>query len=172
MLKIAPDSEGKPLSGDVDELLAEREAIEEYLNNRLSSIRTTHKKGEFEQGGSFSKEQETLIQYLQHIRDNSSGKLHEPVDEIETVSECAEQLRNQLTDVKLKNTDEDRILRERFRDHPEHDRISEWPVEELFNENRKVPQRSNREFSRVSGYVGESQRRSRAVALLGIIGGR
>jgi len=137
MLKIAPDSEGKPLSGDVDELLAEREAIEEYLNNRLSSIRTTHKKGEFEQGGSFSKEQETLIQYLQHIRDNSSGKLHEPVDEIETVSECAEQLRNQLTDVKLKNTDEDRILRERFRDHPEHDRISEWPVEELFNEIEK-----------------------------------
>jgi len=44
MLKIAPDSEGKPLSGDVDELLAEREAIEEYLNNRLSSIRTTHKR--------------------------------------------------------------------------------------------------------------------------------
>jgi len=53
------------------------------------------------------------------------------------VSECAEQLRNQLTDVKLKNTDEDRILRERFRDHPEHDRISEWPVEELFNEIEK-----------------------------------
>jgi hypothetical protein len=134
MLQIPPDAVGTPLSGQVSELLDEREVIEEYLDERLSSIRTTQKQGEFEQGDSFSKEQETLIQYLQHLRDNSSGDLHEPVGEIETVSERAEQLRNRLTDVKLEKTDEDRLLRERFRDHPEYDRISDWPIEVLFDE--------------------------------------
>jgi SNF2 family DNA or RNA helicase len=134
MLKISPGDEGEPLSGDVSELLDERAAIEDHLNDRLSSIRTTQKKGEFEQGDSFSKEQETLIQYLQHLRDNSSGNLSDPVGEVETVSQRAEQLRNRLTDVKLQNTDEDRILRERFRDHPEYDRLTAWPIEELFDE--------------------------------------
>ncbi|MUV56233.1 helicase-related protein [Halogeometricum sp. CBA1124] len=134
MLKISPKDDGEPLSGDVSELLDEREAIENHLNDRLSSIRTTQKRGEFEQGDSFSKEQETLIQYLQHLRDNSSGALSEPIGEIETVSQRAEQLRNRLTDVKLQNTDEDRLLRERFRNHSEYDRLMAWPVEELFDE--------------------------------------
>jgi hypothetical protein len=134
MLQTSPDDEGDPLSGDVEELIEEREVIEEYLDERLSAVQTIQKKGEITQGDSFSKEQETLIQYLQHLRNNSSGELHDPVGEVETVSERAEQLRNRLTDVKLRDTDEDRILRERFRDHPEYDRISDWPVEELFNE--------------------------------------
>jgi superfamily II DNA or RNA helicase len=134
MLQVTPCAGGNPISDDADELLADRRIIEEYLDDRLSSIRTTQKKGEFEQGGDFSKEQETLIQYLQHLRTNASGELETPVGDIETVSEQAEQLRNRLTDVKLKNTDEDRLLRERIRDHPEYDRLTAWPVEELFNE--------------------------------------
>lgn len=36
--------------------------------------------------------------------------------------------------MKLQNTDEDRLLRERFRDHPEYDRLTAWPVKELFDE--------------------------------------
>ena len=134
LLQIPPDAAGHPITGDADELLTDRQVIEEYLDDRLSSIRAVQKEGEFEQGDDFSKEQEMVIGYFQHLRANAPGELERPVGDITTVSERAEQLRNRLTDVRLKNTDEDRILRERIRDHPEYDRYSAWPVEELFDE--------------------------------------
>jgi superfamily II DNA or RNA helicase len=133
MLQISPTTEGTPMTGDARELLADRDVIETYLDDRLSSIQTTQKRGEFEQGDDFSKEQATLIDYLRHIRDNATGELETPVNGIESVSERADDLRARLTNFKLQNTDEDRILRERFRDHPEYDRISGWPKEELFD---------------------------------------
>ena len=124
MLQIPPDAEGEPITDEASELLEDRRTIEGYLDDRLSSIRATQKKGEFEQGEAFSKEQETLIQYLQHLRDNSSDEL----------SRRAEKLRKRLNDVKLENTDEDRILRERFRGHQEYNRLPDWPIEELLDE--------------------------------------
>ncbi|MFC6764334.1 hypothetical protein [Natrinema soli] len=40
-------------------------------------------------------------------------------------------LRGRLSDVGLKNTDEDRILREWFRSESEYDSLTEWPIEEF-----------------------------------------
>lgn len=134
MLQIAPNAEGEPLSGDVSDLLAVRATIEEHLDDRLSSVRLSQKEGQFKQGDSFSKEQETLIQYLQYVRDNASGELTQPDGETTTVSDRAEKLRGRLTDIRLKNTDEDRILRKRFRGHPEYERYPDWPMEVFFDE--------------------------------------
>jgi hypothetical protein len=43
-------------------------------------------------------------------------------------------LRERLSEVGLKNTDEDRVLRERFREHEEYDALTEWPVEDVLDE--------------------------------------
>jgi hypothetical protein len=50
-----------------------------------------------------------------------------PVDEYETLEEWAEALRERLQDVKLANTDEDRILRETFRHNEQYHSFPDWP---------------------------------------------
>jgi ABC-type Fe3+-citrate transport system substrate-binding protein len=73
------------------------------------------------------------LSYLRrHLEQNYSDRqLSEPVDGHETVGELAESLRQRLREVKLKNTDEDRILRETFRHSDEYDTLTDWPPEEF-----------------------------------------
>jgi hypothetical protein len=57
-----------------------------------------------------------------------------PVDEHDTVGEWTNALFDRLDRVKLKHTDEDRVLRETFREHPEYTSLGDWPVEEFLVE--------------------------------------
>ncbi|NEU58728.1 helicase-related protein [Halorussus sp. MSC15.2] len=133
-LKIEPDAEGEPMSGDLTRVLESREAISELVDQRLENVRSSQVEGTFEQGKEYSKEQETLISYLQHLQGSASEGEVSQSNEFDTVGEWASELESRLRDVKLENTDEDRILRETFRHHDEYDAIGSWPVEELLSE--------------------------------------
>ena len=135
-LKLTPDIEGTPISGETSRVFSNRDAIEELVDERLETIREGQVVGAFEQGSDQSKEQETLLSYLkQHLEYNHGEQvLSEPVDGDETVGERAATLRDRLREVKLKNTDEDRILRETFRHSDEYDSLMEWPPEEFLTE--------------------------------------
>jgi hypothetical protein len=135
MLSFAPDVQGAELAGEdeVARVLSDREAIEDLVERRLAEIRETQVEGAFLQGGEHSKEQETLLSYCRQYVEARHGD--EPAaGEYETVGERARALRERLADVGLKNTDEDRILRERFRHRDEYDALTEWPVTEALDE--------------------------------------
>jgi hypothetical protein len=83
--------------------------------------------GAFKQGDSFSKEQETILDFIAHYVQPNDGEMTSPVDEHETLDEWAENLRERLQDVKLANTDEDRILRQTFRHNEQYDSFPDWP---------------------------------------------
>ncbi|MDY7083166.1 MAG: helicase SNF2, partial [Halobacteria archaeon] len=95
------------------------EAVRERVEERLEGFEEAQVEGAFKQGAKKSKTQEMLIEYL--------GVLHQS----EGVDRAGD-LRSQLKSVGLKNTDEDRVLREEFRDDDEA--ISEWDVDELLDE--------------------------------------
>jgi hypothetical protein len=57
-----------------------------------------------------------------------------PVDGYETLGGWAEDLRDRLQNVKLANTDEDRILRETFRHNDQYDSFPDWPPVEFLEE--------------------------------------
>jgi hypothetical protein len=133
MLGLTPEIEGAPISGETSRVLTDRDAIENLVEDRLEEIREGQVEGAFEQGSEQSKEQQTLLSYLRrHLEQNyGDSQLSEPVDDHETVGELAESLRQRLREVKLKNTDEDRILRETFRHSDEYDALTDWPPEEF-----------------------------------------
>lgn len=136
MLGLTPDIDGTPMSSETSRVLSDRAAIEEIVDDRLAQIREGQVEGAFEQGSEQSKEQQTLLSYLrQHLEPNFEDELlSEPVDAHETVAEWAESLRKRLREVKLKNTDEDRILIEIFRRSDEYDTLMDWPPEEFLRE--------------------------------------
>jgi superfamily II DNA or RNA helicase len=133
-LKIDPAVEGEPITGNADNVLANRDAIQEVLGDRLEAIREGQVEGAFKQGEAFSKEQETILDFIAHYIQPNHGDEAAPVDDYETVEEWAENLRNRLKDVKLANTDEDRILRETFRHNDQYDTFPEWPPVEFLEQ--------------------------------------
>ncbi len=127
MLKLDPEVEGEPITGNAENVVANREAIQTVLDDRLEAIREGQVEGAFKQGDSFSKEQETILDFISHYLQPNHGEMTAPVDEHETLDEWAEDLRERLQDVKLANTDEDRVLRETFRHNEQYDSFPDWP---------------------------------------------
>ncbi len=137
MLLLSPDAVGEELSveDELSRVLDDRGEIEALVEERLEEIRETQVEGAFLQGGEHSKEQETLISFCRQYVEGQFGD--EPAsasEEYETVGEWGQALRERLSEVGLKNTDEDRVLRERFREHEEYDALTEWPVEDVLDE--------------------------------------
>jgi len=95
---------GEPISGNADNVLSNRKAIQEVLDNRLEAIRSSQTEHIFKDGEKFSKEQETILDFITHYVQPTHGKMSAPVDEHETLEQWAEDLRERLQDVKLANT--------------------------------------------------------------------
>jgi len=169
-LKINPGVDGKPITGDADNVLSNREAIQEVLDDRLEAIREGQVEGAFKQGDSYSKEQETILDFIAHYLQPNYGEMTAPVDEHETLDGWARDLRERLQDVKLANTDEDRILREIFRHNEQYDSFPDWPPVE-FLEELEVFLQNNVEGSTEyqAKLVGESDVRARLICW-GVIG--
>ena len=130
-LSISPSVEGEPVSGNIDHVMTNCEEIEEVLDDRLEAIREGQVEGAFKQGDSFSKEQETILDFLSHYVQPNFGVDPCSREGYETIGEWTDDLHGRLKDVKLANTDEDRILRETFRNHPEYDSFPDWPTIEF-----------------------------------------
>jgi hypothetical protein len=78
-------------------------------------------------------EQETILGFLaQHIQPNF-GEESCSHEEYETIGEWADNLHGRLKNVKLKRTDEDRILKQTFRHHEEYE-YEDWPPNEFLEE--------------------------------------
>jgi superfamily II DNA or RNA helicase len=171
MLSFAPDVQGAELAGEdeVARVLSDREAIEDLVERRLAEIRETQVEGAFLQGGEHSKEQETLLSFCRQYVEARHGD--EPAaGEYETVGERARALRERLADVGLKNTDEDRILRERFRHRDEYDALTEWPVTEALDELEAFLDEYVAESAEYQEtLVGESEVRARLICW-GVVG--
>ncbi|KOX94257.1 helicase-related protein [Halorubrum tropicale] len=170
-LKIDPEVSGEPITGDAENVLSNREAIQEVLDDRLESIREGQVEGAFNQGESFSKEQETILDFIsQYVQPNHGG---EPVngDKYETIGDWAATLGDRLQKVKLDNTDEDRILRETFRDNDEYGIYPDWPVQEFLSELESFLD-ENIEVSPEyqDTLIGESAVRARLICW-GVVGG-
>ena len=104
------------------------------LDERLKLIREGQVEGAFKQGEAFSKEQETILDFISHYIQPNFGDDPAPVKDFETVGEWADDLKEQLQEVKLANTDEDRILREEFRHNEQYDSFPEWPPVEFLSQ--------------------------------------
>ena len=133
-LGIERDTAGEPIEENTDTVLANRETIEEHLNDRLESIRKGQVGAAFKQGEKISKEQETILDFLEQYVIPNEGHRSAPVDEHETIEEWASHLRDQLDGVKLDGTDEDRVLREAFRHNEEYASYGEWPINKFLQE--------------------------------------
>ncbi|WP_276258997.1 helicase-related protein [Haloglomus litoreum] len=133
-LGIEAETDGEPVSGNTDSVLSNREAIEEHLNARLERIREGQVGAAFKQGEQLSKEQETVLDFISHYLVPNHGDETAPIDDHATLEEWADALHERLNGVKLANTDEDRILRETFRHHPDYESFTEWPPEEFLAE--------------------------------------
>jgi hypothetical protein len=133
-LGIEPDTAGEPITGNTESVLSSRSSIETHLETRLEAIREGQVGAAFQQGEQLSKEQETILDFLSHYFVPNYGEESSPHDDHETLGEWATALNDRLSEVKLANTDEDRILRETFRHHPEYDSFTEWPPEEFLAE--------------------------------------
>jgi hypothetical protein len=109
----------------------ERPRLDDIVDERLEEIRESQVEGAYFQGGQHSKEQETLISFCkQYIEPRHSDDV-DPSGDYESVAARSRELRGRLSDVGLKNTDEDRILRETFRHSDEYDALTDWPPEEF-----------------------------------------
>jgi hypothetical protein len=115
-------------------VLANREAIAEHLDARLESVREDQVGGAFKHGEKFSKEQETILDFISHYVQPNHGDEPAPVEEFETIGEWANDIEDRLQEVKLANTDEDRILREIFRQNEQYDSFPEWPTVEFLSQ--------------------------------------
>jgi superfamily II DNA or RNA helicase/HKD family nuclease len=132
-LAITPETHGEQLSGNTDRVLTNRESIEEHLSERLEEIREGQVEEVFSGGGQ-SATQEMLLDMMQMRILPQYGDQPTPVDGHDTVGEWTNALFDQLDRVKLEHTDEDRVLRETFREHPDYTSLGDWPVEEFLVE--------------------------------------
>jgi len=161
-LKIDPEVGGEPISGNADNVLSNRKAIQEVLDNRLEAIRSSQTEHIFKDGEKFSKEQETILDFITHYVQPTHGKMSAPVDEHETLEQWAEDLRERLQDVKLANTDEDRILRETFRHNEQYDSFPDWPPVEFLEELEAFLEENVEESTEYQAkLVGESEVQAR-----------
>jgi hypothetical protein len=133
-LGIEPGTAGEPVEGNTDTVLANRDVIGEHLDARLESIREGQVGAAFEQGEKISKEQETVLDFLEQYVIPNEGHRSAPVDGHETVEAWAKDLRDELEVVKLDGMDEDRILRDTFRHNDEYASYGEWPIDEFLRE--------------------------------------
>jgi hypothetical protein len=151
-------------------MLSNREAIEEHLDARLERIREGQVGAAFKQGEQLSKEQETILDFISHYLVPNHGEESAPVEEHSSLEEWADALHERLNDVKLANTDEDRILRETFRHHPEYESFTEWPAEEFLTElNTFLEENIEASSEYQDTLVGESAVQARLVCW-GVVG--
>ncbi len=169
-LKMDPSVTGEPITGNTDNVLSNREAIEDVVEDRLETIREGQVEGAFKQGEAFSKEQETILDFITHYLQPNHGEMSAQIYDHETINEWGEELKEGLQDVKLANTDEDRILRETFRHNDQYDSFPEWPPIE-FLEELEIFLQENVEASTEyqTKLVGESVVRARLMCW-GVIG--
>jgi hypothetical protein len=104
------------------------------LDERLEVIREGQVEGAFKQGEAFSKEQETILDFISRYVQPNYGDEPAPVEEFETLGEWAADIEERLQEVKLANTDEDRILREIYRQNEQYDSFPEWPTGEFLSQ--------------------------------------
>ena len=169
-LKIDPAVVGEPITGNADNVVANRNEIQEVLDDRLEAIREGQVEGAFKQGEAFSKEQETILDFIAHYLQPNHGDEPTPVEDFETLDEWAENLRNRLQDVKLANTDEDRILRDAFRHNEHYDSFPEWPPAEFLRQLEKfVDENVEASTEYQAKLVGESDVQARLMCW-GVIG--
>jgi len=133
-LNIGPSVDGEPITGNPDTVLSNRGEIQAVLDERLEVIREGQVEGAFKQGEAFSKEQETILDFISHYVQPNHGDEPAPVEEFETIAEWANDIEERLQEVKLANTDEDRILREIFRQNEQYDSFPEWPTVEFLRQ--------------------------------------
>jgi len=133
-LSIEPGTDGEPIAGNTDAVLSNRATIEKHLADRLEAIREGQVGAVYDHGDELSKEQETILDFLSHYLVPNHGDEQAPVDSDETLGEWADALAEKLDGVKLANTDEDRVLRETFRHHPEYESLPAWPPAEFLSE--------------------------------------
>jgi hypothetical protein len=169
-LKIDPEVRGEPITGDADNVLSNREEIQEVLDERLEAIREGQVEGAFKQGDSFSKEQETILGFIDQYLQPKHGEVAVPVDGYETLDDWAGDLRDRLQNVKLANTDEDRILRDTFRHDEQYDSFPDWPPVEFLQELEEFLQENVEESTEYQDtLIGESEVRARLVCW-GVVG--
>ena len=116
---IDADTEDKMVEIEEETVLEERAEIEEITEERREELEAGQSEEQFKQGGNISKEQERIISYLEHLH-NKEG------------IEKADELRDRLAEVGLDHTDEDRILRETFRE--DERTLMDWDTEDFFEE--------------------------------------
>jgi hypothetical protein len=163
-LGITPDIEGEPLSGNTDTVLANREAVAEHLDDRLEDVREGQVGGAFKHGEKLSKEQETILDFITHYLAPNYGDEPAPGDDAETIEDWADDLHSRLRDVKLRNTDEDRILREEFRNHDEYESFTDWPPVEFLEQLEAFLEENIEESTEYQDtLVGESQVQARLI---------
>jgi superfamily II DNA or RNA helicase len=133
-LGIDPETEGKSLADVSDSVLSSRSAIEDRLDDRLETVRGGQVGAMIDQGEDFSVEQEMILSHLGHDIIPNGEDLSSPNDEYDTLAEWGETLHQQLMMVGLKDTDEDRVLRDTFRHSDRYDKYAEWPTEEFLAE--------------------------------------
>jgi ERCC4-related helicase len=169
-LKIDPGVGGEPIKRNADNVLSKRKAIQEVLDDRLEAIREGQVEGAFRQGDSFSKEQETILDFITHYLQPNHGEIPVPVDEYETLEDWAEALQERLQNVKLADTDEDRILREIYRHNEQYHSLPDWPpiefLESLENFLKENVEASSEYQEKL---VGESAVQARLI-IWGVIG--
>jgi hypothetical protein len=169
-LKIEPTVSGEPISGTTENVLSNREVIEDVLDERVEAIREGVVEGAFQQGDAFSKEQETILDFITHHLQPNYEEMPVPVDSHETLGEWAEELQERLQDVKLANTDEDRILRDTFRHNEQYESFPDWPPEEFLEELQFfLEENVDRSAEYQTKLVGESDVQSKLVCW-GVIG--
>ena len=169
-LKIDPSVSGEPISGNVENVLANREAIQDILDERLEVIREGQVEGAFKQGDSFSTEQETILDFIDHYLLPNHGGMSVPTDEYDTLKKWANSLSDRLQDVKLANTDEDRILKDSFRHNDEYDAFPEWPPVEFLKELEEFIEENVEESTEYQAkLMGESEVKARLMCW-GVIG--
>jgi len=131
-LKITPDTQGQKLGASGDQYRSARAAIKEVVDGRIEDAKQGIIGAKFEEGDDYSVEQEKFISYFRHLKGNASGELSEPIGGHTAIPEVADHLMERIREVKLKNTDEGRMLREQFRE--EGRGLGDWEIEVLFTE--------------------------------------
>ncbi len=172
MLGLTPEIEGEEITTEDESsrVLADRSQIESVVENRLEEIRESQVEGAYLQGGQHSKEQETLISFCKQYVEPKHGDDPDPSGEYETIEDRARNLRGRLSDVGLATTDEDRVLRDRFRNNPEYESLPDWPVGEFLDALEDFLDEyvdSSTEYQ--DTLVGESEVRARLVCW-GVVG--
>ncbi|OYR38630.1 helicase-related protein [Halorubrum sp. Hd13] len=169
-LGIEPTTAGESIDGNTESILSNRHIIEEHLETRLEAIREGQVGAAFKQGENLSKEQETILDFLSHYFMPNYGERDVSKEEYETLGEWARALQERLDDVKLANTDEDRILRETFRHHPDYDSFTEWPAKDFLSElDAFLDENVEQSAEYQDTLVGESEVRAKLICW-GVVG--